>query len=205
MIIKMNRLPTVAAGLALTLNMSLVGAGEISEQLEAGKKLYEAGELRKSVETLNFAVAKIQEQITAALLKLFPGPLEGWSADDAQAQSGGIAAMLTGTNLSRRYVREDGAEITLSLMADSPMMPMLTMAISMPFMMQANQDLKTFSLKGERGMIEHAAGSKDYKVTVMVGSRLLVQAEGSGLEDVAPVEQYLEALDLDAIQRALTD
>jgi hypothetical protein len=113
--------------------------------------------------------------------------------------------MLTGTHLSRRYVREDGAEVSLSLMADSPMMPMLTMAISMPFMMQANEDLKTYSLKGERGMLEHTPGSQTYKVTLMVGSRLLVQGEGSGLADPGPVEQYLQALDLVAIQNALAD
>jgi len=113
--------------------------------------------------------------------------------------------MLTGTHLSRRYVREDNAEVTLTLMADSPMMPMLTMAISMPFIMQANEDLKSFSLKGERGMMEHTPGSQTYKVTLMVGNRLLVQGEGSGLTDAAPLELYLNALDLEAIQNALTD
>jgi hypothetical protein len=205
MTINTTNMLALAAGIGLTVNVGMAGADEITDQLDAGKQFYEAGELRKSVETLNFAVAKIQEQITAALLKLFPEPLEGWSADEAESQSGGFAAMLTGTHLSRRYVREDGAEVTLSLMADSPMMPMLTMAISMPFMMQANEDLKTFSLNGERGMIEHASGSQNYKVTVMVGSRLLVQGEGSGLADVAPLEQYLQALDLDAIQTALAN
>ncbi len=193
----------LAAGLGLPLTMA--AADEVTDQLDTGRQQYAAGELRKSIETLNFAVAKIQEQITAGLLKLFPAPLDGWNADEAQSQSGGIAAMITGTTLSRRYVRDDGAEVTLSLMADSPMMPMLTMAISMPFMMQSNQDLKTYSLKGERGMMEHTAGTQTYKATVMVGSRLVVQGEGTGLDDAAPLEQYLQALDLDAIQDALAN
>lgn len=190
---------------ALGLSLTSAAADEVTDQLDTAKQLYESGELRKSIETLNFAVAKIQEQVTAGLLQLFPEPLDGWSADEAESQSGGIAAMITGTTLSRRYVRDDGVEVTLTLMADSPMMPMLTMAISMPFMMQSNQDLKTYSLNGERGMMEHAANSQTYKATVMVGSRLLVQGEGTGLDDAGPLEQYLQALDLDAIQKALAN
>ncbi|WP_373507326.1 hypothetical protein [Thiocapsa sp.] len=190
---------------ALVLAVATTAADEVTDQLDAAKASYEAGELRAAAETLSAAVETIRAQITAGLLTLFPPPLEGWTADEAQSQSGGLASMLTGTHLSRRYVREDGAEVSLSLMADSPMMPMLTMAISMPFMMQANEDLKTYSLKGERGMLEHTPGSQTYKVTLMVGSRLLVQGEGSGLADPGPVEQYLKALDLDAIQKALAN
>lgn len=199
----------ITGALALTVALVLVvdktAADEVTDQLDAAKASYEAGELRAAAETLSAAVETIRAQITAGLLTLFPPPLEGWTADEAQSQSGGLASMLTGTHLSRRYVREDGAEVSLSLMADSPMMPMLTMAISMPFMMQANEDLKTYSLKGERGMLEHTPGSQTYKVTLMVGSRLLVQGEGSGLADPGPVEQYLQALDLVAIQNALAD
>jgi hypothetical protein len=199
----------ITGALALTAALVLVvdttAADEVTDQLDAAKASYEAGELRAAAETLSAAVETIRAQITAGLLTLFPPPLEGWTADEAQSQSGGLASMLTGTQLSRRYVREDGAEVSLSLMADSPMMPMLTMAISMPFMMQANEDLKTYSLKGERGMLEHTPGSQTYKVTLMVGSRLLVQGEGSGLADPGPVEQYLQALDLVAIQNALAD
>jgi hypothetical protein len=197
-------MPLAFACLALAL-AGPAAADEVTDQIDEGKRLYEAGELRKSVETLNFAVAKIQEAITSALMTLFPEPAEGWTAEAAEAQSGGIASMITGTHLTRRYVRADGAEVTLSMMADSPMMPMLTMAISMPFVMQANQDMKTYSLKGERGMMEHTPGSQTYKATVMVGNRLLIQGEGNNLPDVAPLEQYLQALDLAAIQKALTE
>lgn len=199
---------TIAGALILAASLSLAakaGADEVTDQLDAAKQSYQAGELRRAVETLNFAVSKIQERITAGLLELFPPPLEGWQADEARSQSGGLASMITGTHLSRRYVRDDGAEVTLTLMADSPMMPMLTMAISMPFVMQANEDLKTYSLQGERGMMEHKAGSQEYKVTLMVGSRLLVQGEATGIQDAAPLEQYLQALDLSAVQKALTD
>jgi len=189
---------------ALTLS-STASADEVTDQIDAARTSYEAGELRSAVETLNFAVSKIQEQMTASLLKLLPEPLDGWKADAPEAQSGGMAAMITGTTLSRRYFRDDQSEVSLNLMADSPMMPMLTMALSMPLMMQSNQDMKTYSLKGFRGMIEHAADSEDYEITLMVGNRLVIQGQGSHLKDSKPIEDYLNALDLDAIQQALSN
>lgn len=199
-----NRHAILALLAAVSLNGAVM-ADEVTDQIQSAQRSYESGQLRAAVETLNFAIAKIQEQMTAGLLKLLPEPLPGWQADAAQSQSGGVAAMITGTNLSRRYVREDGAEVSLSLMADSPMLPMLTMAMSMPFVMQANQDMKTYALKGNRGMIEHAADSDEYEITVMVGSRLVIQGTGTGIADAKPVEQYLEALDLEQIQKSLAN
>ena len=52
------------------------------------------------MQTLQFAVAGIQEKINLALLELLPAPLEGWNADEPQAQSAGMAAMFTGTKES---------------------------------------------------------------------------------------------------------
>lgn len=202
--ISMRKTTIIALATALTLS-GAARADEVSEQIEAAQQAYESGELRSAVDTLNFAVAKIQEQMTAKILELLPNPLDGWTADAAQSQTGGMAAMITGTTLSRRYTREeDGAEITLNLMADSPMMPMLTMAMSMPFVMQSNQDMKTYSFKGHRGMVEHAADSSEYEITLMIGSRLVIQGEGSKLADIKPIEAYFEQLDLDAIQAALS-
>jgi len=199
--IRHNQLLALATGLCLA---GPIQADEITDQIDTARKAYESGELRTAVETLNFAVTKIQEQMTANLVKLLPEPLPGWTADAPESQAGGMAAMITGTTLTRTYRREDGTEITLSLMADSPLMPMLTMAMSMPFVMQNNPAMKTYSFKGYRGMLEHAADSTDYEVTLMVGNRLVVQGKGSRLTDSQPIEAYFEKLDLEAIQTALT-
>jgi hypothetical protein len=191
----------IALALVAALTQPVLG-DEVTDQLDAARKAYESGELRNAVDTLNFAIAKIQEQVTARLLQLLPEPLPGWQADAAQSESGGLAAMITGTNLSRRYYRPDGAEVNLSLMADSPLLPMLTMFLSSPFMMQADPGTKPYSLKGQRGILKHSPDSNDYEASLMVGNRILVQGKGSGLTDEKAVQQYLEALDLDAIQKA---
>jgi hypothetical protein len=69
-------------------------------------------------------------------------------------------------------------------------------------MMQADPASKVYSLKGQRGMLKHETGSNTYEITLMVGNRILIQGKGSGLPDHKAVEQYLEALDLEAIQKA---
>ena len=187
--------------LAVALAAGAAQADEITDQLDAARGAYESGDLRGAVDTLNFAVAAIQEQITQGLLKLLPEPIAGWQADPAESESGGLASMITGTNLSRRYFRDDGGEVTLRLMANSPMLPMLTMFLSSPFMMQADPTTKPYSVKGQRGMIKQGTDGS-VEATLMVGNTILVQAEGSATAGQEAVQAYLEALDLDAIARA---
>lgn len=190
---------------AMTLALSLASptsADEITDQLETAGSEYASGELRKAVQTLQFAVASIQEKINLDLLKLLPEPREGWQADEPQAQSAGMAAMIAGTNLTRRYFRDDGAQVEIGIMADSPLMPMMTMMLSNPMMMQANPAARIYSHNGQRGMIQHEKGSDSWEISLLVANQILVKVEASGLTDQESVEAYLKAIDLDAVQKA---
>jgi hypothetical protein len=195
--------PAMAATLAASLIFAAAApADEVTDQLDAARQAYAAGDLRTAVDTLNFATAKIKEQQTVGLLKLLPEPLAGWQADPAQSESAGLASMITGTNLTRRYVRPDGAEVNLSVTADSPLLPMLTMFLSSPFMMQADPNSKPYAFKGQRGIIKHDKDANQYEVTLMIGNRVLIQGKGTGMADGAAVQQYVEAMDIEAIQKA---
>jgi hypothetical protein len=108
--------------------------------------------------------------------------------------------MIAGTNLSRRYFKDDGAEVTLHVTADSPLLPMLNMFLSSPFMMQADPASKPFALKGQRGMLKQESDGS-IEITLMVGNRILIQGKGNAQAGEAPVKQYLEALDVGAIQK----
>jgi hypothetical protein len=192
----------LAAALSLALAVPLAAsADEVTDQLDAARKSYESGDLRAAVDTLNFAVAKIQEQVAAKLILLLPEPLAGWKADAGQSESGGIASMIAGTNLSRRYFKDDGTEVSLHVTADSPLLPMVTMFLSSPFMMQASPDAKPFALKGQRGMLKKEDDGST-EITLMLGSRILVQGKGNGQAGEQAIRQYLEAMDMAAIQKA---
>ena len=201
----MTRFGPLTAALLLTLLVSSARADEVTDQFDTARKAYESGELRSAVQALNFAAARVQERINDQILKLLPEPLEGWEAEPAQSQSGGIAAMVAGTMMSRTYRRPDGAEVELNLIADSPMMAMMTMMMQTPMLMQASQDTRVYTNRGHQGMLQHEGGSNEWEISLMVGNRILVQSKGRGLADKKPVEDYLNALDLSAVQKALTN
>jgi len=191
--------------MTLTLLVLSARAVEVTDQLDAARKAYDTGELRGAIQALSFATARIQEKINDQLLKLLPEPLPGWQAEAAQSEAGGIAAMVAGTIISRTYRREDGAEVELRLMADSPMMAMMTMMMQTPFLMQASKEMRVYTNRGYQGMIQHTDDSDVWEISLMVGNRVVVQAKGSQIQDQRPVDDYLNALDLAAVQRALAN
>ena len=199
----MNKSTPLIAAMALALSVAApAGADDITDQLDTARTEYDSGDLRKAVQTLQFAVASIQEKINLDLLKLLPEPLDGWRADEPQAQSAGMAAMITGTSLTRRYFRDDGAEVEISIMADSPLMPMMTMMLSNPMMMQTNPNMRIYNHNGQRGMIQHEKNSDSWEISLLVANKILVKVDGSGLKDQESVEAYLNAIDMDAMTKA---
>jgi hypothetical protein len=192
-----------ALGLAAAF-IAPASADEVTDQLNAARKAYESGELRSAVQTLQFAVASIQEKINLSLLELLPEPLDGWNADEPQAQSGGMAAMIAGTNLSRRYYRDDGAEVDISITADSPLLSMMTMMLSNPMLMQTDPGTRVYTHGGQRGMIKHEKDSDVWGISLMVGGKIMIQVTGRGIKDQQDVEAYLEAIDLAAIEKTFS-
>lgn len=198
----MRRQTLIAAMTVATAMTVLTHADEVTDQLETARKAYEQGELRSAVQTLQFIVAGIQERINISLLELLPQPLEGWQADAPEAQSAGMAAMIAGTNLTRRYYKDDGAQVDVSIMADSPLMPMMTMMMSSPMLLQTNPATRIYTYGGHRGMIEHEKDSDRWEIKLLVAGKILVQVNGSGVKDKDSVEAYLKAMDLTAVEKA---
>jgi hypothetical protein len=181
--------------LATLLGVAPALADPVTDQIDAAKRAYEAGDERVAMQALEFAVAQIRDQLEAAQLALLPPPLPGWTAEDPVSDTGGIAAIITGTNLMRAYRREDGATVSISITADSPLLSMLTT------MMQANPAATPYTRGGYRGVIEvHEDGTS--RLLILVGTRIQVQVEGSGV-DQQTLEAYLDAVQLDRLEKAL--
>jgi len=128
------------------------GADEITDQLDR---------VRRGVRFLGVAQGhphtlvrgcRHHEKINRDLLKLLPEPREGWQADEPQVRFTGMATMIAGTNLSRRYSRADGAEVEIGITADSPLMPMMSMLLSNPMLIQLPPDTKPYAHAGQHGV-----------------------------------------------------
>jgi hypothetical protein len=178
-------------------------ADQITDQIDAGRRAYEAGEARVAMQALQFAIAEIETQLRQQQLQLLPEPLPGWSAEDAVSESAGLAAMIAGTNLSRSYRNDTtGASVQITVTADSPLLAMMGMMMSSPMLMQANPGSSPFLHGSYRGMIEQNEDGTT-KLSLMVGTRILVQIEGEGGADRQALEAYLQALDLPNLEKAL--
>jgi len=200
----MKHLRSLATSLIIGAAMSApLQADEITDQIEAASKSYADGELRAAVQGLQFAVAGIQEKINLKLLELLPEPLEGWNADEPQATSTGMVSVIAGTNLSRRYYREDGASVEIGITADSPFLAMMTMMLSNPMMMQTDPGTRIYTHEGRRGMIKREPASKHWEISLMAGGNVLIQVSGDST-DKETVEAYLKAIDIGAVEKSFS-
>lgn len=178
-------------------------ADEISNQLESARAAYERGELQASVQGLQFVIAAIQERIDQSLLKLLPEPLPGWTAGEPQTSSGGMASMIVGTNLTRQYHREGGANLEISLTGNSPFLPMITMMLSNPLILQSDPSNRLYSHAGRRGLIHQDQDSKGWEISLIGSGNLLIRVSGTSIER-ADAEAYLQAIDLGAVEKAFS-
>jgi hypothetical protein len=200
-----RRLQAGAALLLCTAVSAGLAADPVIDQLDAARRAYENGEPRVAIQALNFAIAQIEEQETAKQLQLFPEPLQGWIAEQATAESGGIAAMLTGKILSRTYRNEaSGAEVQIMLSANAPFLGALTSLMQMPMLLQSDPNTSLYTHGSYRGMLKQDPGDGSLELSLIIGSNILLQLSGSDGADRAALEAYLEAMDIAAIQKALS-
>jgi len=105
-----------------------------------------------------------------------------------------------GSTMSKEFQR-DRENVKVSVMANSPMMQMMTMMLKNPAMMAGQKNTKPYRYKKARGMIK-----KDkYKteISLVLAGQILVQVTGKKLEDDAVLKQYLEQLDFAKLKDAL--
>ncbi len=97
---------------------------EILTEIETGIEAYKEKDYRGAVESLRFAVAKIQKHLDEEYKKLLPEPLPGWTADEPKVHSAAMAMLGGGTSLSRRY-RKGETTVTVDIAANSQMIAMM--------------------------------------------------------------------------------
>lgn len=195
--------PTLPLALCALLCASPAGADEVTDQIDSARGAYSQGDLRQAVQGLQDAIVRIQEKLQGNYGALMPEPLAGWRAEAAESQTLGMAMLGGGTQVSRRYLKEDtGESVQVQIMADSPFLPMMAMVLSNPMMIQSDPSTKLYRHGAYRGTLKHEAGSDQWEISLLVANRILVQVEGQGLKGPEAVEGYLKAIDLQAVEKA---
>lgn len=167
-----------------------VAADEFTDTLESALKAYNDGDTDGARQDLDYATKLLGSMKAAALAKLLPEALPGWTREPAsQDDSADFMGMFGGGTTTEATYTKDGEDLTITLVANSPMVSSVAAMVS--------------------GMAGMATGAKpirvqrtqfhqeDGELQGVVENKVMVSVSGSAsIEDKTA---FLEAMDFKAL------
>lgn len=160
-------------------------ADDITEALQSAMEAYEDGDTQYALEELEYAKQLLQALKTDALVEFLPAAPDGWSREVNTEMNAGLAFMGGGTGAEATY-DGDGQSITITVMADNPMVAGMAGMIGNAGLMGA----KIERVGREKFMV------MDDEINGLVDNRILVKASGG---DVDAMLALLETMDFRAL------
>lgn len=162
------------AAVALMIGFGLpANADEISDTLQSALDAYEEGDTAYALDELEYARQLLLALKTDALAGFLPDAPEGWTREVNTEMNAGLAMMGGGTGAEATYTGDD-RQITITIMADNPMVGAMSGMIANAAMYGA----KVERVGREKFMIQ------DNEVTGLVANRFLVKASGADPEEM---------------------
>ena len=185
------------------ISTSALHADEITDQMAEAVKAYQDKDYKGAMDELKFITAQLQKMDATENQKLLPEPLKGWKKEESQNGSQGMMSMLGGgggTSMQATY-KKDRESIEIQIMANSPMISMMSMSISNPSLMAADPSVSPYRYKRNKGMKKK--NGKNTEITLLVSGQIMIQLKGSNLIDDAVLEQYLDTIDIKELKNSL--
>lgn len=180
---------------------STLYADEIVNQMNEATKLYQEKDYKGAMDELKFITAQLQELDASENQKLLPSPLDGWKVEKSDnGEQAMMSIMGGGTSMQATYTK-DQESIEIQIMANSPMISMMSMAISNPALMAADPDTMPFRYKKNKGMKKK--NGNDTEITLLIAGQIMLKLTGSNLKDDAVLEQYLDSIDIKKLKGEL--
>jgi hypothetical protein len=184
--------------LAILLSAPLALADEITETIDEALKQYNEGNMVDAAGNLDYAAQLIRQKRGGDLQSLLPEPLPGWTAEEASSQATGAAGFGGMVTAERAYAKGD-ASVTITIVADSPMLQGMMMMFSNPMLATADGG-KLQKINGQRAIVKFDDGEPSGEVTVAVAGRFLVTVKGEGLARQELVD-YAGAIDFAKLEK----
>jgi len=113
-------------GLALALALSGTGralADEFTDTIESALSAYRDGDVTAAQQDLDYAGKLLTAMKSVSLARLLPAALPGWTREEATdgADGSGVMGMFGGGTTTAATYRKGGEEMTITLIANSPM------------------------------------------------------------------------------------
>lgn len=197
---KINTLLKTAVLLAM-LNTATF-ADDISDQITLGLEAYKEKDYKTALEELKFVTAQIQQLNQDELQKLMPKALEGWTEKESNNRDNQMAmSMLGGGTSLKKEFRREKESVTVEVMANSPVLQMMTMMLKNPAMIASQKNTKPYRYNKAKGMIKTAKNKTE--INLVLAGQILVKLTGKRLKDDADLKRYLEQLDFSQLKDAL--
>ncbi|NLV23436.1 MAG: hypothetical protein GXY54_01465 [Deltaproteobacteria bacterium] len=177
---------------AATLLGMTAWADDVTDSINEALQAYQKGDLAEAVQNLNYASQLIQQKKGEGLASLLPGPLAGWTAEDATSQAATAAMFGGGVTAERRYSK-DAAGVTIQVVADSPLLQGVMMMFSNPMFATADGG-KMEKIGAQKAIVKYDAAGKSGDIKIVVANRFLVTVEGRDA-DLADMKAYAAAVD----------
>ncbi len=161
----------IAATTTVLLAAAPVMADDITDALQSAIDAYEDGDTQYALEELEYAKQLLMALKTDALVEFLPEAPDGWTREVNTEMNAGLAMMGGGTGAEATYEGE-GQRITISIMADNPMVAGMAGMISNAALLGA----KIERVGRQKFMV------KDGEINGLVDKRILVKAEGGEVE-----------------------
>lgn len=156
-------------------------ADEISDTLQSALDAYEEGDTAYALEELDYARQLLLALKTDALVGFLPDAPEGWTREVNTEMNAGLAMMGGGTGAEATYAG-DGKRVTLTIMADNPMVGAMSGMIANAAMYGARVE----RVGREKFMM------KDGEVTGLVANRFLIKASGGSDEEMLALVERID-------------
>lgn len=98
-----------------------VRADEVTNQINEALTAYGRKDLPTAIAGLEAALNLMRQSRADTYGALLPAAIPGWTADDVETVSAGVAMVGGGTGASRKYHKGDDT-VTVSILADSPLL-----------------------------------------------------------------------------------
>jgi hypothetical protein len=168
-------------------------ADDVTDQINEALTAYGKKDLPTAIAGLQAAVNLIQQMRADVYGSLLPAALDGWTADKVETIAAGVAMAGGGTGATRKY-HKGNAEVTVSILADSPLLQAMSALASSG--LAAMTGARTEIVNGHRTLFMKDDGA----LTSFIGNRILVRVEGKDQPEDT-LKQFLTAVDFAAVEK----
>ncbi len=195
---------TVVTVIAFVGSPFALAADEIEDQIKKGLKEYMDGLYSTSVQTLQYAAGQIQQLMAENLKKIFPEPLDDWTASEAKGEFTPLAMMGGAVSASKKYKDKTGQQVEIEIITNAAVLQGVLMMMSNPMFLASDPNSKLTNINGNTAVKKFSIESGNGELSIPVQNQMLVQINGKKLKSDKPLTDYGERMDYEALKKFLS-